>query len=101
MGHLARRETRQAAVPFLARVHIWHEWPADEAIAAGHPFAATELLPVLTDLARVCLDVTWPDVDQLLASRLAPAAKPALPRGRPTPWNDRAGKFHDGQPFKG
>lgn len=34
-------------------LHIWRQWPADEAIAAGHPFAVSVMLPVLLDLARV------------------------------------------------
>jgi hypothetical protein len=37
--------------------HVWREWPAQTAIAAGQPFAVRELLPVLRDLARVYLDV--------------------------------------------
>ena len=37
--------------------HIWRERPAAEAIEMGQPFALRELLPVLTDLARVYLDV--------------------------------------------
>jgi hypothetical protein len=34
-------------------LHIWREWPAAEAIAAGQPFAFRELVPVLLDLAGV------------------------------------------------
>jgi hypothetical protein len=37
--------------------HIWREWPASVAIEMGQPFALRELAPVLTDLARVYLDV--------------------------------------------
>ncbi len=37
--------------------HVWREWPAEVAIAHGQPFAVKELLPVLTDLARVYLRV--------------------------------------------
>ncbi len=36
-------------------LHVWREWPAEEVIAMG-PFATRELVPVLTDLARVYLD---------------------------------------------
>ena len=39
---------------------VWRAWPADEAIAAGPSFASDALLPVLTDLARVYLDVVGP-----------------------------------------
>lgn len=38
-------------------LHIWREWPAEEAIAAGHPFAARSMLPVMLDLAAVYEDV--------------------------------------------
>jgi hypothetical protein len=41
-------------------LHIWREWPAEEAIAMGQPFALREVAPVLTDLARVYLDTVWP-----------------------------------------
>lgn len=34
-------------------LHVWRQWPADEAIAAGHRFAVSVMLPVLLDLARV------------------------------------------------
>ena len=34
-------------------LHLWTEWPADAAIAAGPAFASDALAPVLTDLARV------------------------------------------------
>ena len=34
-------------------LHVWTEWPARDAIAAGPSFASTALEPVLTDLARV------------------------------------------------
>lgn len=37
--------------------HIWREWPASVAIEMGQPFALRELVPVLTDLAAVYLDV--------------------------------------------
>ena len=33
-------------------LHIWREWPAEEAIAMGQPFAMRELVPVLVDLAQ-------------------------------------------------
>ena len=36
-------------------LHLWREWPADEAIRAGQPFAVEQLLPVLRDLAAVYL----------------------------------------------
>ena len=39
---------------------IWREWPAEEAIAMGQPFALREVAPVLLDLARVYLDTVWP-----------------------------------------
>jgi hypothetical protein len=38
-------------------LHLWRTWPADEAIAAGQPFAMRELMPVLVDLGRIYLDV--------------------------------------------
>ena len=41
-------------------LHIWREWPADQAIAMGQPFAVREVAPVLSDLARVYLDTVWP-----------------------------------------
>ena len=41
-------------------LHIWREWPAEEAIAMGQPFALREVAPGLTDLARVYLDMVWP-----------------------------------------
>jgi hypothetical protein len=41
-------------------LHVWREWPAEEAIAMGQPFALQEVAPVLTDLARVYLDTVWP-----------------------------------------
>jgi hypothetical protein len=41
-------------------LHIWREWPAEEAIAMGQPFALREVAPVLTDVARVYLDTVWP-----------------------------------------
>ena len=41
-------------------LHIWREWPAEEAIAMGQPFALREVAPVLLDLARVYLDTVWP-----------------------------------------
>jgi hypothetical protein len=34
-------------------LHIWREWPAEEAIAAGQPFALRSMAPVLLDLAAV------------------------------------------------
>lgn len=34
-------------------LHIWRQWPASGAIAAGHSFAAQDLLPVMLDLASV------------------------------------------------
>jgi hypothetical protein len=41
-------------------LHVWGEWPAEEAIAMGQPFALRAVAPVLTDLARVYLDTVWP-----------------------------------------
>jgi hypothetical protein len=38
-------------------VHVWKQWPAEEAIEAGQPFAVREMWPVLRDLAKVYLDV--------------------------------------------
>jgi hypothetical protein len=37
--------------------HVWREWPAEMAIDMGQPLALRELLPVITDLARIYLDV--------------------------------------------
>jgi hypothetical protein len=34
-------------------LHVWREWPADEAIAAGQPFALESMAPVLLDLTAV------------------------------------------------
>lgn len=34
-------------------LHVWREWPADEAIAAGQPFALRAMVPGLLDLAAV------------------------------------------------
>lgn len=36
---------------------IWRSWPADEAIRAGHPFAAEALVPLLTALGSIYLTV--------------------------------------------
>jgi hypothetical protein len=36
---------------------LWREWPADQAIEMGQPFALREIVPVMVDLARVYLDV--------------------------------------------
>ncbi len=41
-------------------LHLWREWPAEEAIAMGQPFALREVAPVLVDLARVYLDTVGP-----------------------------------------
>ena len=41
-------------------LHIWREWPAEDAIAMGQPFAVREVVPVLVDLAVVYLDTVWP-----------------------------------------
>jgi hypothetical protein len=41
-------------------LHIWREWPAEEAIAMGQRFALREVAPALVDLARVYLDTVWP-----------------------------------------
>ena len=41
-------------------LHVWGEWPAEEAIAMRQPFALREAAPVLGDLARVYLDTVWP-----------------------------------------
>ncbi len=41
-------------------LHIWREWPAEEAIAMGQPFALREVPQVLLDLATVYLDTVWP-----------------------------------------
>ena len=41
-------------------LHVWREWPAEQAIAMGQPFAVREVAPVLVDLARVYLDTIWP-----------------------------------------
>ena len=38
-------------------LHIWREWPAEEAVIGRQPFAAREMLPVLLDLAEVYLSV--------------------------------------------
>ena len=38
----------------------WREWPAEEAIAMGQPFAIQEVAPLLLDLALVYLDTVWP-----------------------------------------
>jgi hypothetical protein len=38
-------------------LHLWREWPADEAVNGRQPFAVRELLPVLLDLADVYLSV--------------------------------------------
>ena len=37
--------------------HVWREWPAEEAIAMGQPFAVREVLPVLMGLVPAYLDV--------------------------------------------
>jgi hypothetical protein len=41
-------------------LHVWTEWPADDAIAMGQPFALRAMKPVLTALARVSLETVWP-----------------------------------------
>jgi hypothetical protein len=38
-------------------LHFWREWPSDEAVAMGQPFAHRALAPVLTDLARIYIEV--------------------------------------------
>jgi hypothetical protein len=38
-------------------LQLWREWPADQAIEMGQPFALRELVPVMVDLARIYLDV--------------------------------------------
>ena len=40
-------------------LHVWPEWPAEEAIAMGQPSAMRELVPVLVDLAHVYLATLW------------------------------------------
>lgn len=39
---------------------IWKSWPAAEAIAAGRSFAPDALMPVLSELASIYLDVVGP-----------------------------------------
>ncbi|PZR61188.1 MAG: hypothetical protein DLM71_09185 [Chloroflexi bacterium] len=34
-------------------LHVWRQWPGEDAVAGGHPFAASVMLPVLVDLAKV------------------------------------------------
>jgi hypothetical protein len=41
-------------------LHIWREWPAQEAEDGAQPFAVEEMLPVLLDLADVYLAVVGP-----------------------------------------
>lgn len=38
-------------------LHVWREWSATEAIAAGNPFALESMVPVLVDLAAIYEDV--------------------------------------------
>ncbi len=38
-------------------IHIWREWPADVAIAAGVSFARASMVPVLFDLAPIYLSI--------------------------------------------
>jgi len=38
-------------------LHLWRSWPTDEAIAAGPSFAGDSVVPVLTDLARLYLQI--------------------------------------------
>lgn len=37
--------------------HIWREWPADAAMAAGVSFARESMVPVLSDLAPIYLSI--------------------------------------------
>lgn len=50
---------RLAALPEGAwhDFHVWKEWPAETAIAAGPRFASESMVPVLLDLLPVYLDV--------------------------------------------
>jgi hypothetical protein len=41
-------------------LHLYRTWPAQEAIGAGREFAFSQLLPALTDLARVYLHIVAP-----------------------------------------
>jgi hypothetical protein len=41
-------------------LHVWTEWPAEDAITMGQPFALRVIEPVLTALARVSLETVWP-----------------------------------------
>jgi hypothetical protein len=38
-------------------LHVWREWPAEEAVAAGQPFALHAMVPVLRDLAATYEEV--------------------------------------------
>lgn len=49
-------------------VLIWRSWPAEDAVAAGRSFATSELLPVLSGLASVYLDVVGPVLPRIAAS---------------------------------
>ncbi len=40
-----------------ADLHIWRAWPASEVVAAAHAFAFDELIPLLSDLTGLYLDI--------------------------------------------
>ena len=78
-------------------LHVWREWPAEDAIAMGQPFATRELVPVLVDLARVYVDAVWPGGSGPAASSRVSPRKPPLVWSTPARHRHRPGHV---RPFR-
>lgn len=48
-----------------ADLHLWRTWPAEEAVTAGRSFAFDELIPVLSDLTAIYLDIVGEPLSRL------------------------------------
>jgi hypothetical protein len=65
-------------------LHLYRTWPAREAIERGRDFAAGEITPLLSDLAKVYLDVVGPALPSgkrgygLIESRSTADGRPAV-----------------------
>jgi hypothetical protein len=64
-------------------LHLWRTWRKDAAIAAGPSFAGGELIPVLTDLTRVYLDIVQEAIEAVsrgyqIVARLHTPRGPAI-----------------------
>jgi hypothetical protein len=51
------RRLRELPADDSHSIHIWREWPADAAIAAGVSFVRASMVPVLSDLAPIYLSI--------------------------------------------